>query len=582
MVHDIPDRRVALRTSAVRVAISYLLVGIAWILFSDRILAASVHDPAVLSQLQTLKGWLFVAASAVLIWWLVRREVRRGRHSEAHLAALGEQKIAGTYLISEGRLVRVNARLAEIFGYPVDQLTGMEVARLVTEEDRERVLQSIRRPEVGDLDPANHRFTGLRGDGSTVELEVFGRVVEWEGKHVVTGLILDVTERVRLEEKLRQAARVETLGNLTGAVAHDFNNFLTGILGSLDLILADPDGGPQELRASLELVRDSAARAASLTGQLLTFSRGRTFSHRPIDCNRHLRGLSAFLDSLCQGGQSLSLDLQEGLPPVVLDPVALDQLVVNLFVNAKDAVGNRGAITIRTRTEGFAKGPPEVYIEVCDDGAGMTPDVLARIWEPFFTTKELGTGLGLATVRGIVDEARGHLTIDSKPGRGTTVRASFPAARGAVAEPRGVGSVATVTALASPPATILVVDDDAAVRKVMTAALKRVGHRTLVAATAAEAERTLLGVRGAIDLLISDVNLPDLGGPELVSRLREGHPSLRVLFTSGSRPPEGAEHAELLRASPFLDKPFSLEDLRAAVSDALAPGGADHERTAGT
>jgi two-component system cell cycle sensor histidine kinase/response regulator CckA len=581
MVYDIPDRgHTAAGTSALRAGVTYLLAGVVWIVVSDHVATAVVHDPHVLSRLQTLKGWFFVAASAGFIWWLVRREVGRLRRSEAHLAAFGEQSIAGTYVIVEGRLVHANARFAHIFGYPLRRLEGMPALELVVEGERERLSRSLLEDEGDGLLLATHRFTGLCADGSTADLELFGRAVDWGGRRAVAGLVLDVTERVRLEEKLRQAARVDALGNLTGAVAHDFNNFLTGILGNLDLMLSDPEGGSRELRANLELVRDSAARAASLTGQLLTFSRGRVFHHRPIDPNRHLQELAGFLESLCQGGQRLVLDLEDRLPPVVLDPVALDQLVVNLFVNAKDAVGSQGTITIRTKSERAPRALPEVHIEVVDDGVGIAAPDLSRIFEPFFTTKERGTGLGLATVRSIVDEVRGHLAVDSESGRGTTVRASFPAAAGAVSERSGSTPAATVTALASPPATILIVDDDDAVRKVVSAALKRIGHRTLVAPTAAEAERTLVAARGEIDLVISDVSLPDVSGPELVAAMRREHPGLRVLFTSGCRPAETSEHFELLSVSPFLDKPFSLEDLRSAVAEALGSTGPRRESSA--
>ncbi len=245
MVYHNPDRRhAAVRTSALRVGVSYLFAGVVWILLSDHVLAAFVHDAALLSRLQTLKGWFFVAASAGLIWWLVQREVRRLRRSEAHLAAFAEQGIAGTYVIAAGRLVHANARFADIFGHALEGLEGMPALDLVIEGDRERLRRTLEEEAAAErLLLATQRFTGLCADGSTVDLEVFGRVVEWDGRRAVAGLVLDVSERVRLEEKLRQAARVDALGNLTGAVAHDFNNFLTGILGNLDLMLSDPAGG---------------------------------------------------------------------------------------------------------------------------------------------------------------------------------------------------------------------------------------------------------------------------------------------------------------------------------------------------
>ncbi|MGD8322566.1 MAG: ATP-binding protein, partial [Gemmatimonadota bacterium] len=460
------QRRSDVRTSAARVGLSYLVVGALWILLSDRILAAWVSDPSLLVRLQTYKGSLFVVVSAVLIWWLVRREVKRVHRSEGYLAVLSEQSIAGTYVIRHGRMAFTNKRFAEIFGYPDRKaVLGMGVEKLIAEEDRQGMLASIQDREAGLLDVAHQTFKGLRADGSQVQLEVFGRTIMWDGERAVAGLLLDITERRRLEQKLRQAASVEALGSLTGAVAHDFNNFLTGIMGNLDLVLGNLREDPEEMRTSLQLVRDSAARAASLTGQLLTFSKGRTFHHRAIDVNRHLRELSDFLTSLCEGGQELRLELASNLPLVMLDPVALDQLVLNLFVNAKDAVGPRGTITVRTRSTSAEGEMPEVFIEVEDSGAGMPQEVLDQIFEPFFTTKEQGTGLGLATVRSIVEEARGHLLVQSEAGRGTTMTAAFPPAPTSARE-RSVAVVqGQVSAGPHAPTTVLVVDDDAAVRR---------------------------------------------------------------------------------------------------------------------
>lgn len=576
----------AVHTAALRVGLLYLLAGVCWIAVADGLLPLLLRGTPTLLAFQAMEGWLFVLVSAALVGWLVRREVHRAQES-GELAPLGDQGLAGTYVVVDGRFARVNDRCAEIFGYTVEQMEGMAPLDLVTDDHRDRVEASISAGVAHPGELTRNHFTALRRDGQPIDVEAFARAIEWKGRPAVAGLVLDVTERVQLEEKLRQAARVDELGNLTGAVAHDFNNFLTGILGNLDLMLQDPEGGSSELRANLELVRDSAARAASLTGQLLSFSRGGSFHHRPIDVSRHLRDLSRFLDSLCQNGQSLAVDLEENLPAVVLDPVALDQLVVNLFVNAKDAVGKSGTITIRTRSERPRGEPPEVHVEVVDDGIGMSPVVQARIFEPFFTTKERGTGLGLATVRGIIDEVRGHLSVDSEPGRGTTMRVSLVAAAdgiGGAAEAAGAARGATVTALANPAATILVVDDDASVRKVVSSALTRIGHRTLSAATAGEAERAFAGIRGDVDLLICDVNLPDLSGPELVTRIRRDHPDLRVLFTSGCRPTEDGEHGAVLSSAPFLDKPFSLEDLRGAVAATLAPtlSSEDARRSSGT
>lgn len=312
------------RTSSVRVAGTYLVAGVLWIVLSDRLLAAVIRDAGALSAIQTLKGWFFVAVSAALIAWLVAREARRLSRTEARLEAFAGQGIVGTFAVQSGRIVHANARLAEIFGYALEDVHGMRALDLVDPEHRERLREADPMSDVAEYGAVRRRFAGLRRDGNAVDVELHGRMTEWNGTPALAGVVLDISDSVRLHQRLRQAGRLEALGEVTGAVAHDFNNFLTGILGNLELVMDDIARDPLAAEESLRLVRDAATRAANLTGQLLSFSRGRTFQHRPLDPNQHLEGLSGFLRSLAGRGQTLTMELMPGVPLILLDPMALD------------------------------------------------------------------------------------------------------------------------------------------------------------------------------------------------------------------------------------------------------------------
>lgn len=560
------------RTSAARVAGVYLFAGVVWILLSDLALAAMVPDPQLLSTLQTLKGWLFTAASAALIAWLVRRELRKVTSTEARFEALAGQGIVGTFAVRGGRLVHANGRLEEIFGYGQGELLGQRVLALVAEEEHRRMRADAPHPDTEAPRIIRRRFDGVRRDGSRIPVEVHGRVIDWDGAPALAGILMDLSDQMRLQDRLRQAGRLETLGEVTGSVAHDFNNFLTGILTNLDLALEELDEDPANAQASLQVVRDAASRAAALTGQLLQFSRARTFQHRPLDVNEHIRRLATFLRTLADDGRVLDLELQEDLPQVLLDPMALDQLLMNLFVNAKQATPAGGRIVIRTRSRLSSAGS-DVFVEVQDDGVGMPREVLDRIFEPFFTTKERGTGLGLATVRGIMDEARGHFTVDSAPGAGTTVRLLFPEATHLLRREAAEVPLPAPRAAPSRDARVLIVDRDPAVARVIAVALRRAGYQTFEARGAREALRLAGAGGGVFHLAVLDEEVPEVADGSLPEELMEAQPEARVLLTSATG---GEGYAGEGSPIPFrLAKPFSVEQLLAAASLALdvgAPG----------
>jgi PAS domain S-box-containing protein len=387
---------------------------------------------------------------------------------------------------------------------------------------------------------------------------------------------LDITERRRLEEELRQAHKLEAIGRLAGGVAHDFNNLLTVINGYADL-LADglPAGGPD--RGYAEEVRKAGARAAALTRQLLAFGRKQVVQPRVLDLNAVLAGMRGMLGRLLGADVALRTEPAPRLPPVRADPAQLEQVILNLAVNARDAMPEGGRLTIRTAAVRFGDGaePPGgiapgsyVLLEVADTGAGMTEEVRSRVFEPFFTTKELGkgTGLGLATVYGIVKQSGGHIDVDSAPGRGTTFRVWLPSSAEPVREPEPA-------AASRPPwgrgEAILLVEDDPHVRALAAQFLRQAGYSVVEAPTAPDALSRCAPAAGPIDLLLTDVIMPELSGPVLAQQARQLRPGLKVLFMSGHTDDAVLRRAIRDEDVPFLQKPFSPDALARKVREVL-------------
>jgi signal transduction histidine kinase len=365
----------------------------------------------------------------------------------------------------------------------------------------------------------------------------------------------------RTEEGLLQAAKMEALGRLVGGVAHDFNNILSIIVGYSELMLDGEDCS----RDNIEQIHRASLRASCLTQQLLAFSRKEPFSPGPVDLNEIVAAMGPMLQRLL--GEQVELHIAAGaeLPACHLDPNQLEQVVMNLIINARDAMPGGGQLTIETArvvldeeyvvAHNGATTGPHVVLSVTDTGMGMSEDVRARIFEPFFTTKPkgVGTGLGLATVHGIVKQSGGNIWVYSEPGRGTTFRLEFPVAHGAAsalvqeverdaAEQRGSG-------------TVLVVEDDADVRTLVCRVLSRAGYEALEASSEAEAERLCL-LHGNMKLLITDVVLPRTSGQQIARRLQMLRPSLNVLYISGYGEHAVVNHGVLEAGMPFVQKPI--------------------------
>jgi PAS domain S-box-containing protein len=385
---------------------------------------------------------------------------------------------------------------------------------------------------------------------------------------------VDITERRALEDQLRQVQKLETAGRLAGGLAHDFNNLLTAILGYGDLLLARlPEGDP--LRRHSEEIRHAGERASALTRQLLAFSRKQALISEVVDLNAMLRELETMLRRLV--GERVEMTLALGcLGRVVADPGQLEQVLINLVLNARDAMPRGGELSLATRDVVLdadyvhahieASAGPHVLLEVADTGVGMGIETRSHIFEPFFTTKERGkgTGLGLASVYGIVKQSGGHLSVDSEPGRGSTFRVYLP---------RTESPTAAAPAKAPTPRrgteTVLIAEDEAMVRSLAREVLEEAGYRVLEAEDGEQAVRLAVGHDGPMHAFLSDVVMPGMTGPEAAERIRAVRPEVRVLYMSGHADYPAIESGKTAGDAPLLAKPFSPSALTARIREIL-------------
>lgn len=559
-------------SQALRIGLIYLGVSAAWIFLSDLVVWQWTTDPDTVRRIQTWKGLVFVLASAALIVWLVRRAMAQVEQGKERLRALLEQTLAGIYLIRDDRFLYVNRRLAETFGCtPEEMVEEWTVSEVVVPEDRERVLERLREREGGNAVEARYRFAIRRKDGERRRVEVHGKAVIWEGEPAVLGVLLDVTEREQLEHQLRKAQRMEALGHLTGQVAHDFNNFLTAIIAPLDLCMRDLPQGTQVLEEVTE-AHETALHAAQLSQKLLTFSKHRPTRPEVVDIDEVLDGMAPLLHRLVGRGRELVLEIDRSGCAVEIDPSDVEQVVMNLVVNAAEAVGSDGQVEVR-----LGRGRPTlltdqaevVVFEVVDDGPGISEELAAHLFEPFFTTKEEGTGLGLSTVFGVVAQAGGRIEVVPSD-VGAHFRVELPRA---AARPKAVEAGHAPAPSPSGHETVLVVEDEAAVRNTISRALKRFGYRVVVAANGAEALRRAEETPDGIDLVLTDMQLPDGTGLEVARGLEASISDPRVLFMSGYSDDAFTDQLREGSVSDFLAKPFSVDELLNAVRDGLQGGG---------
>ena len=387
----------------------------------------------------------------------------------------------------------------------------------------------------------------------------------------------EVRERSRTEDALRQAQKMEAVGQLTGGIAHDFNNLLTGIVGSLDLMQRRHARGEQDLDRYINAAVTSAQRAAALTQRLLAFSRRQTLHLKPVDVNQLVASLEDLLHRTTGENITLETRLSAGLLPACMDANQLESAVINLVINARDAMPHGGRITVSTASFVMGNQPDPskrgltegeyIVLSVTDTGTGMTPEVIARAFEPFFTTKPIGqgTGLGLSMVYGFIKQAKGYVQVESEPGRGSRVCLYLPVQHGEAVTPVPESE----PVLNGAGETILVVEDEPVVRSLVVEVLNDLGYQTIEAGDATEALPSLEdGQR--IDLLITDVGLPGMNGRQLADVARQHRPSLKVLFATGYA--ESATAKDFLgKGMAVITKPFAIEAFASKVREMLGP-----------
>jgi PAS domain S-box-containing protein len=500
-----------------------------------------------------------------------KRAVEALGESEARYRAITDATFDGILLSRNGVILDANRGIAEIFGYDVTEIVGQTMDRFAAPESREQVQRLF-----GSTLEGVFEVVGLRKDGGRIRLECIVRNTKHEGQPTRLTALRDVSQRRLLEEQLRQSQKMEAVGRLAGGVAHDFNNLLTVISSYSQLVMEDM-GAADPRRADLVEVRKAATGAATLTRQLLAFSRQQVLEPKVIDLNEVVAGAGQMLKRLIGEDIDLVTALSPDLGAVKVDPGQVEQVIMNLAVNARDAMPDGGKLTIETATvtlgQDYADAhrvvPPGSYVllSVSDSGSGMDEAVKARLFEPFFTTKEQGkgTGLGLATVYGIVKQSGGFIWVYSEVGHGTTFKIYLPLVDEAVSgEPTS-----------PPPAslhgteTILVAEDAVAVRSVAREVLRRHGYHVLAAAEGREALMAADRHPGPIHLLITDVIMPEMSGRQVADRLKERRPTIKVLFVSGYTDDAIVRHGILEPGISFLQKPFSPESLARKVREVL-------------
>ncbi len=495
--------------------------------------------------------------------------------TEAHFRAMLDHAPIGVFLTdASGTNLYLNERHHRLLGLTREGALGAGWQRAIHPDERaaavatyERLARERAPGHVGII-----RF--MHAGGAVVHAQV--RLValrDGERLEGYVGFSEDITERLKSEQALRQKQRVEAVGRLAGGIAHDFNNLLTVILASA--ALAEMETAPASpAREPLADISSAAKRAASLTRQLLAFARRQAVEPRVLDLNELVLNLDKMLRRLI--GEDVELvTLPAPMPePVLADPGQLEQVLINLTVNARDAMPEGGTLTLETAHTVFPEGSPPapdlaagvyVALRVRDSGRGMSPEVLAQCFEPFYSTKPPGegTGLGLATVQGIVSEARGHVTLASQPGHGTTVTVLLPRAAAALTHPAGAAEE-----LPRGTEVVLVVEDEATLRGVAGRILRAYGYEVLVASDGGEGLR-VAEARPDIALVLTDVVMPQMGGIEMVHALRRARPDLRVLFTSGYVETPSFDAVVRERGSAFLAKPYLPAELLKRVRERL-------------
>jgi PAS domain S-box-containing protein len=537
-------------------------------------------------------GVVIVFPAIALIAGIVQNKLRaaRAREWDAEARLLQSEELRGIVVDAsmdaiiaidvEGRVTLWNKSAEELFGWTFDEIAGRRLSETIIppeyREQHERGLEAMRSGSPGRIFGTRLELAALRKDGKEFAVELSIVPHRAEGGTVYIGFLRDITMQRRIQQELIATQKLESVGQLAGGIAHDFNNVLSAIVGFSELAKRKaPADDP--IQADLDQVLEAATKSAGINAQLLAFARKQVTTPKVVSLNSVLDGIRPMFSSLIQEHIELSFSLAPDLWDVKADPVQLEQVLTNLAINARDAMPNGGKLMFETRNVSVEPDEelpvPDILpgdyatLSVTDTGTGISRENLARVFEPFFTTKaDKGTGLGLASSYGIVKKAGGRIGVYSEPGHGTMFRIYLP---------RTVEATADVAARQDRPAvargteTILVAEDNPQVRAVVAQSLRLFGYTVLVAESGEEA-LSVAGAHGvAIDMLVTDLIMPRMGGVELASRLRAEMPGLQVLFLSGYTEEAVTEKGVSGVEGAFLQKPVMPTELAAKVRELL-------------
>jgi PAS domain S-box-containing protein len=503
------------------------------------------------------------------------------RESEEKYRSLVANAMDAIFIVQEGLIKFPNPITLALTGYSQEELTTLPILTFIHPDDRDMVFDNHRRRLEGEEVPSTYSFRIIKKKGEELWGQINAALITWDGKPAVLCFIRDITERKQIEqekanveEQLRQSQKIEAIGRLAGGIAHDFNNLLTVISGNCQLSLLElKEGDP--LKGNIDQIKRASEKAADLTRQLLAFSRRQILEMRVLNLNSLLMDLDKMLHRLIGEDIELITLLADDLGRVKTDPGWVEQIIMNLSVNARDAMPNGGKLTIETSNveldEAYARGhiavKPGRYVmlSVSDTGVGMTPEVRQQVFEPFFTTKEKGkgTGLGLSTVYGIVKLSGGNIWVYSEPGLGTTFKIYLPRVEEPFEEMR---EKVTTEEFPRGNETILVVEDEEDVLRLAVRALERQGYRVLEASCGDDA---LVLSKEPIHMILTDVVMPGMSGRQLADRLMPLHPTMKVLYMSGYTDNAIVHHGVLEEGVNYIQKPFTIDKLIRKVREIL-------------
>ncbi|MFZ5586066.1 MAG: PAS domain S-box protein [Thermodesulfobacteriota bacterium] len=500
------------------------------------------------------------------------------KQSQLRYASLVEHTADGYFVADfpDGRFVFLNRRIREIFGYGQDEGLGLTLWDVLPPEDHRRAAERFARLDGGgrEQDMAGPGvYTGVRKDGSRFLLEVTSTLVSFEGRPAVRGLVRDVTEREAVQRQLVHAQKMQAIGTLAGGVAHEFNNILMALRGYLQLLRMRLAGQGEAL-GYVDKMDQGCQRAAALTNKMLTLTRLESGRRQAVNVNQVVEEVQRLLTQTLPPGIEVAAELEMGLPAVQSDPGQLEQVLINLCLNARDALPQGGRITLRTRLVRPAGAPGDrghLALEVQDNGAGMPSEVLERVFEPFFTTKDpgQGTGLGLSIAYSLIKAQGGEIAASSQPGQGSVFTIRLPLADAPAPAQRPAGRRDGETPLGHGQ-RVLVVDDEPDVREVIRTGLEANGYQVSEAGDGAQGLAAIARADAdgrPVDLVLLDLAMPVLDGQGLLRRLAAARPHSRVLVVTGQAAQVPAEAQDMVAG--VLNKPFSLEALLRRVAEAL-------------